>query len=70
LQNINAVSLVLLALAILLPGCANALPQKQGIARPHLGRGYLTEHGYAFNLKRENSTLSVPPAFHLDNKSD
>jgi outer membrane PBP1 activator LpoA protein len=70
LQNINAVSLALLALAVLLPGCANSLSHKQEIARQHLSPGYLAEPHYTITSPRESWTLLAPSAFHLDNKPD
>jgi|ERR1039458_7808472 dienelactone hydrolase len=50
--------IVLLALAVLLPGCANTPSHNQEIARQHLSPGYLAEHHYAITSTRESWTLS------------
>jgi hypothetical protein len=50
--------IALLALAVLLPGCANTPSHKQEIARQHLSPGYLAEHHYAVALTRESWMLS------------
>jgi hypothetical protein len=50
--------IVLLALAVLLPGCANSPPHKQEVARQHLNPGYLADQRYAVSTTRESWTLS------------
>lgn len=50
--------IVLLALAVLLPGCANSPPHKQEVATQHLSPGYLADQRYAVTATRERWTLS------------